>query len=55
MASSCMRVIIAALAIVFAGLPHRAGAQEPFYKGKRLNLVINFAAGGPADIYARIV
>jgi tripartite-type tricarboxylate transporter receptor subunit TctC len=56
MASSCcMRVVIAALAIVFAGLPLRAGAQEPFYKGKRLNLLINFAAGGPADIEGRLV
>jgi tripartite-type tricarboxylate transporter receptor subunit TctC len=55
MASSCMRVMIAAFAIMFAGLPHRANAQEPFYKGKRLNLVINFAAGGPADIEGRLV
>ena len=29
-------------------------ANEPFYKGKRLNLMINFAAGGPADIEGRI-
>src|SRR5262252_2434701 len=55
MASSCMRVTIAMLAIVFADLPHRASAQEPFYKGKRLNLIINFAAGGPADIEGRLV
>ncbi len=31
-----------------------AQAQEPFYKGKRLILMINFAAGGPADIEGRI-
>src|SRR5947209_20558060 len=30
------------------------GAQEPFYKGKRLTLLINFAAGGPTDIEGRI-
>src|SRR5262249_3776380 len=29
-------------------------AQEPFYKGKRLNLLINFAVGGPADIEGRL-
>jgi tripartite-type tricarboxylate transporter receptor subunit TctC len=29
-------------------------AQEPFYKGKRLTVLINFAAGGPADIEGRI-
>src|SRR5947208_15597659 len=55
MASSCMRVIVAALSIVFAGLPQHAGAQEPFYKGKRLTLVINFAAGGPTDIEGRLL
>jgi tripartite-type tricarboxylate transporter receptor subunit TctC len=31
-----------------------ANAQDPFYKGKRLNLVINFASGGPADIEGRL-
>src|SRR5215510_9052042 len=55
MASSCMRVAIAALAVVLACIPTRGEAQDPFYKGKRLNLVINFAAGGPADIEGRLV
>src|SRR5262249_59382758 len=32
-----------------------ATADDPFYKGKRLNLLINFAAGGPADIEGRLV
>jgi len=32
-----------------------AAADDPFYKGKRLNLLINFAAGGPADIEGRLV
>ena len=32
-----------------------ADAQEPFYKGKRLTLVINFAAGGPTDIEGRLL
>src|SRR5215510_6776697 len=54
MASSCMRVAIAALAVVLACIPTRGEAQDPFYKGKRLNLVINFAAGGPADIEGRL-
>src|SRR5215475_10545373 len=55
MASSCMRVAItAALAVVLA-LQSRGEAQEPFYKGKRLNLVVNFAPGGPADIEGRLV
>jgi len=31
-----------------------AQAQEPFYKGKRLTMLINFAAGGPTDIEGRL-
>ena len=31
-----------------------ARAQEPFYKGKRLTVMINFAAGGPTDIEGRL-
>src|SRR4051812_2324755 len=55
MAPFYTRIAIAALAIVLAFIPARSEAQEPFYKGKRLNLVINFAAGGPADIEGRLV
>ena len=29
-------------------------ADEPFYKGKRLTVMINYGAGGPADIEARM-
>jgi tripartite-type tricarboxylate transporter receptor subunit TctC len=32
-----------------------ASAQEPFYQGKRLTLLINFAAGGPTDIEGRLL
>ncbi len=32
-----------------------AEAQRPFYQGKTLSLIINFAAGGPTDIEGRIV
>lgn len=30
-------------------------ADEPFYRGKRLSLIINFAAGGPTDIEGRLL
>ena len=46
------RTVVAAL--VLAVLATGADANEPFYKGKRLILLINFAAGGPADIEGRI-
>lgn len=32
-----------------------AAAERPFYQGKNVNFVINFAAGGPTDIEGRIV
>ena len=32
-----------------------AHADDPFYKGKRLTLLINFAAGGPSDIEGRLL
>jgi hypothetical protein len=30
-------------------------AERPFYQGKSINLVINYAAGGPTDIEGRII
>ncbi len=32
-----------------------AQAEEPFYKGKQLTLLINFAPGGPTDIEGRLL
>src|SRR6516164_9891165 len=40
-----------ALAVLLASA---AAAEEPFYKGKRITLLINFAAGGPTDIEGRL-
>ena len=44
----------AAIIGVCAMLASPSFAQDAFYKGKRLNLLINFAAGGPADIEGRL-
>ena len=30
-------------------------AEAPFYKGKTLNIVVNYSVGGPTDIEARLV
>src|SRR5881409_1234961 len=35
-------------------LPLAAHADEPFYKSKRLSILINFATGGPTDIEGRL-
>jgi tripartite-type tricarboxylate transporter receptor subunit TctC len=53
MASLTMRAAL--LAAVCATGASTATAQEPFYKGKRLTLVINFAPGGPTDIEGRLL
>jgi tripartite-type tricarboxylate transporter receptor subunit TctC len=45
-------LLLGLCAVVLAAAP--AIAQEPFYKGKRLTMLINFAAGGPTDIEGRI-
>ncbi len=37
-----------------AAAPTCPAQSDPFYKGKRLTLLINFAAGGPADIEGRL-
>jgi hypothetical protein len=44
---------LAAVLAVSGGLSGSL-ADEPFYKGKRLTVLINYGAGGPADIEARI-
>jgi len=55
MGVNCMRIVALSAAVLFGGALSQACAQEPFYKGKRLNLVVNFGAGGPADIEGRLV
>jgi tripartite-type tricarboxylate transporter receptor subunit TctC len=32
-----------------------AAADDPFYKGKRLTILVNFAPGGPSDIEGRLL
>ena len=48
-----MRTACIALGAVLA-LTAANAAAEDFYKGKRLTILINFAAGGPTDIEGRL-
>jgi len=41
------------LCVAALSAPH-AAADEAFYQGKRLTLIVNFAAGGPTDIEGRL-
>ena len=55
-ASRPRRVLAAFAAVCIAAAvgTSAASAQQPYYKGKRLTVLINFAAGGPADIESRV-
>ena len=54
MLSLRVQAIVLGACVAFAAAASEGSAQEPFYKGKRLTVLINFAAGGPADIEGRI-
>jgi hypothetical protein len=47
-------VAVAFCTVTILAAPSQVQADEPFYKGKRLTLLINFAAGGPTDIEGRM-
>src|SRR5262245_27055673 len=49
-----MRIRTASAALALAMLATPAAANEPFYKGKRLSVLINYGSGGPADIEGRL-
>jgi tripartite-type tricarboxylate transporter receptor subunit TctC len=48
-----LRAVIALGAVLAVSAPN-ARADDPFYKGKRLTILINFASGGPTDIEGRL-
>jgi tripartite-type tricarboxylate transporter receptor subunit TctC len=52
MKRAALLVSVAMAALAFGRLG--ADAQEPYYKGKRLTVLINFSAGGPTDIEGRL-
>jgi tripartite-type tricarboxylate transporter receptor subunit TctC len=54
MAPVIRQIAVALLAVSAMALASAARAEEPFYKGKQLTLLINFAVGGPADVEGRL-
>jgi tripartite-type tricarboxylate transporter receptor subunit TctC len=54
MAALRLQALLGVLAMLFLGCSD-ARADDPYYKGKRLTVLINFAAGGPADIEGRLL
>lgn len=50
------RLALAVTAVLLAGTWTRlAHAQEPFFKGKTIRIVVGFSAGGGYDLYARAI
>ena len=45
---------LAAISVLSATMAPGAAADDPIYKGKRLTVLVNFAAGGPTDIEGRL-
>jgi tripartite-type tricarboxylate transporter receptor subunit TctC len=52
---TCLSLRAALLAFAALCIASPASSQQPFYKGKRLTLLINFAPGGPSDIEGRLL
>ncbi len=49
------QIAAAVVAVIALGLAGATRAEPPFYAGKRLTLLINFAPGGPTDIEGRLL
>ena len=42
-------------ALLYHSVLASALAQEPYYKGKTVRFLINFSAGGPTDVFGRLI
>lgn len=54
------KIIILVITGAFSGLlliseASVALAQEPYYKGKTIRFLVNFSAGGPTDVFGRLI
>src|SRR5829696_9930691 len=48
-------IVMALVALTSVSAPAYAQSVEQFYKGKAINLIIGFEAGGGYDIYGRLL
>ena len=48
-------LIVVAIGVLFCAGVRPAFAQDPFYKGKTIRIIVGFSAGGGYDAYARVI
>jgi len=53
----CFKVVVSLLAVIFLALSQmgQASAQEPFYKGKMVRIIVGYAPGGGFDTFSRLL
>jgi len=49
------RCLQMAAALLFLMTPFAVQADDSFYRGKRLTILVNYAAGGPTDVESRVL
>src|SRR4030066_227163 len=55
MNNNSWRVFVSIMALYFLTIlvPQNVSAQKPFYEGKTVTVLVNYAAGGPTDVEGR--
>ena len=50
----CVRAMLVAAMLMFTLAPRDAGAQDPYFKGRTVTILVGYSAGGPQDLTARV-
>src|SRR6185295_774857 len=50
-----LRLFLSLIGLSLAWAAQSFGAEKPFYEGKTLTVLINYAAGGPTDVEGRLL
>ena len=50
-----LRLFLSVIGLCLVWAAQSFGAEKPFYEGKTLTVLINYAAGGPTDVEGRLL